>query len=149
MMALAITTAWPSRAQLSHPPSTASFPSVAQTTGTSPDGQQPGGSQITIRSDQQEMNEAKGILTAKGRVQITYPAYRLTARADHAQYFTREGRLILSGSVEVTQNGGNSIRGEQLVYTTQSQTFVVESKPGEQVHTTYDLSSPTQEALTP
>lgn len=97
------------------------------------------------------MNEETGILTAKGRVLITYPAYDLTARADHAQYFTREGRLVLSGNVQVTQKGGNSIRGERLVYTTQSQTFVVESKPGEQVHGTYDLSSPTptQEVLTP
>lgn len=149
MMALAATTAWPSRAQPFHPPSNLSLPSLAQTTDANPDGQRSDSGRISIRSDQQEMNEEEGILTAEGRVQITYPAYKLTATADHAQYFTREGRLILSGSVEVRQNGGNSIRGERLVYTTQSRTFVVESKPGEQVHSTYDLSSSTQEVLTP
>ena len=149
MMALAATTAWPSSAPPSSPPSTVSFPSQAQATGAGPEGQPPAGSRISIRSDQQEMNEEKGILTAAGRVQITYPAYGLTARADHAQYFTREGRLILSGSVEVRQNGGNTIRGERLVYTAESQTFVVEPKPGEQVHSTYNLSSPIQEVPTP
>lgn len=149
MMALTATAAWPSRAQPFHPSSSVSLPSLAQTTGTNPDGQRPGSRRISIRSDQQEMNEEEGILTAQGRVQITYPAYNLTATADHAQYFTREGRLILSGSVEVRQKGGNSIRGERLVYTAQSRTFVVESKPGEQVHSTYNLSSPTQEVLTP
>ena len=151
MMALGATTAWSSRVHPSSRPATASLSSLAQTTSTNADGdgQRPDGSRLSIRSDRQEMNEEDGILTAEGQVQITYPAYNLTATADHAQYFTREGRLILSGSVEVKQNGGNSIRGERLVYTTQSKTFVVESKPGEQVHSTYDLSSPTQEVLTP
>ena len=149
-MALAATTVWPGRTQPSHTSSTTgSLPSLAQTTGANSDGQRPAGGQITIRSDQQQMNEAKGVLTAEGRVLITYPVYNLTATADHAQYFTREGRLILSGRVEVRQNGGNSIRGERLVYTEQSRTFVVESKPGEQVHSTYNLSSPHQEGLAP
>lgn len=150
MMALAATTAWPGRAQPFHPPSSAvPLPSLAQTTDANPDQQRPDRNRISIRSDQQKMNEEEGILTAEGRVQITYPAYNLTATADQAQYFTREGRLVLSGSVEVRQDGGNSTRGERLVYTTQSRTFVVESKPGEQVHSTYNLSSPTQEVLTP
>ena len=148
-MALATTTVWPSRAQPSHIPSTSPSPSLAQVTGTNPGGQRPDGGRISIRSDRQEMNEEKGILTAEGRVLITYPIYNLTAMADRAQYFTREGRLVLSGSVEVRQNGGNSIRGERLVYTEQSQTFVVDPKPGEQVHSTYNVSSPNQEELAP
>ena len=149
-MALAATTPWPSRAQ---PPSAVPLPSPAQTTdvnGINPDGgQRPDSHRISIRSDQQEMNEEAGILIARGRVRITYPVYRLTATAHHAQYFTREGRLVLNGGVEVRQNGGNSIRGERLVYTEQSRTFVVEAKPGEQVHSTYIFPSPPQEALTP
>ncbi|KKZ14915.1 MAG: hypothetical protein TH68_03305 [Candidatus Synechococcus spongiarum 142] len=149
MIALATTTVWPSRAQPSHIPSTSPSPSLAQITGTNPDGQRPDGGRISIRSDRQEMNEEKGILTAEGRVLITYPIYNLTAMADRAQYFTREGRLVLSGSVEVRQNGGNSIRGERLVYTEESQTFVVDPKPGEQVHSTYNVSSPNQEELAP
>ncbi|OOV31354.1 hypothetical protein BV61_04535 [Candidatus Synechococcus spongiarum LMB bulk15M] len=152
VMALAATAAWSGKAQPSHQPSSSSsLPSVARTTGTNPDGdgQRSEGRRISIRSDQQEMNEEEGILTAEGRVQITYPAHNLTATANHAQYFTREGRLVLSGSVEVRQKGGNSIRGERLVYTEQSRTFVVESRPGEQVHSIYDLSSPNQEELAP
>ena len=153
--ALAATTAWSGNTQLpQQDPSASSLPSVAQTTGAHPDGQQPDGEEpddgrITIRSDQQEMDEEEGILTAEGRVRITYPARNLTATADHARYFTREGRLVLSGNVEVRQKGGNSIRGERLVYTEQSRNFVVEAKPGEQVHSTYDLSSPQQEESAP
>lgn len=149
MMALAATTGRPGRCQPFHPPSTVSVPSLAQTTDANPDEQRPDSGWITIRSGRQEMNEEEGILTAEGRVQITYPAHDLTATADHAQYFTREGRLILTGGVEIKQKGGNSIRGERLVYTAQSRTFVVEARPGEQVHSTYDLSSPTQQALIP
>jgi len=146
LMTLAATTV---RSGPAHISSAGSLPILAQTTGANPGGQPPASGRITIRSDQQEMNEEKGVLTAEGRVRITYPTYNLTAMADHAQYFTREGRLILKGSVEVIQNGGNSIRGERLVYTEQSRTFVVESKPGEQVHSTYNLSSPRQEEPAP
>lgn len=156
MMALAATTGRPSKAQpFHHPPSTVSLPSLAQaTTNANPNGQASDSRRIRIRSDQQEMNEEEGILTAAGRVQITYPGHAITATADHAQYFTREEKLILTGNVQVTQRGGNSVRGERLVYTSQSQTFVVEAKPGEQVQSTYTLSSPSQEtpnqeALTP
>lgn len=153
-MALATTTAWPGSAQPSPTPSSSPSPSLAQTIDANPDGQRPGSNRISIRSDRQEMNEEKGVLTAEGRVLITYPAYDLTATADHARYFTREGRLVLTGSVQVRQSGGNSIRGERLVYTEQSQTFVVDPKPGEQVHSTYNLSSPQlssphQEGLAP
>ncbi|MXZ82204.1 MAG: hypothetical protein F4Z10_00610 [Synechococcus sp. SB0666_bin_14] len=149
LTALATTTAWPYRALPSSP-----FPSLAQTAGANPDGQRQDSGRISIRSDRQEVNEEKGILTAEGRVLITYPAHSLTATADHAQYFTREGRLVLTGSVQVRQSGGNSIRGERLVYTEQSQTFVMDPKPGEQVHSTYNLSSPQpssphQEGLAP
>jgi len=145
-MALAATTVRPGPA---HSSSAGSLSTLAQTTGANPGGQPPAGGRITIRSDRQEMNEEKGVLTAEGRVRIIYPAYNLTAMADHAQYFTREGRLILNGNVEVIQNGGNSIRGERLVYTEQARTFIVESKPGEQVHSTYNLSSPRQEEPAP
>ncbi|WP_051506178.1 LptA/OstA family protein [Candidatus Synechococcus spongiarum] len=149
LTALATTTVRPGQARPAHVSSAGSLPALAQTAGANPGGQPPPGGRITIRSHQQEMNEEKGILTAEGRVLITYPAYNLTATADHAQYFTREGRLILNGSVEVMQNGGNRIRGERLVYTEQSRTFVVEAKPGEQVHSTYNLPSPRQEGLAP
>jgi len=149
LAALAVTPVRPGPARASHSLSTGSLPSLAQTTGADPGGQPPAGGRITIRSDQQEMNEEKGILTAEGRVLITYPVYNLTATADHARYFTREGRLILNGDVEVIQSGGNSIRGERLVYMEQSRTLVVESKPGEQVHSTYNLSSLRQEEPAP
>ena len=124
-------------------------PSPAQTINIGPDGQPSDGGRISIRSDRQEMNEEEGILTAAGRVQITYPAHDVTATADQARYFTREEKLILSGNVEIRQRGGNSIRGERLVYTSRSRMFVVEPKPGEQVQSTYNLSPPNREVLTP
>ncbi len=151
-MVLTGSTTWMAKAQT---PSQPRVPLLllAQTTNTEPDLQDlrspQGDSRINIRSDRQEMDEEKGILTASGQVQITYPAYNLTATAAQAQYFTRERRLILSGGVEVIQTGGNRIHGERLIYAADSQTLTVEPKPGEQVHSTYNLSPPTQQVLTP
>ena len=73
-MALAATTARPGRAQPFHLPSTVSVSSLAQATDANPDGQPQDSGRISLRSDRQEMNEEEGILTATGRVRITYPA---------------------------------------------------------------------------
>jgi len=68
---------------------------------------------MTLRSDVQEANAKTGVITARGNVQINYPARQIQATAAQAQYFSRERRIVLSGNVYVLQEG-NSMRGETL-----------------------------------
>jgi lipopolysaccharide export system protein LptA len=70
---------------------------------------------LTVRSDIQEADSKTGIITARGNVQIDYPARQMQATSAQAQYFTKERRIVLSGNVFVLQNG-NTIRGEVVTY---------------------------------
>jgi lipopolysaccharide export system protein LptA len=56
---------------------------------------------LSVRSDIQEADSKTGIVTARGNVQINYPARQIQATAAQAQYFSRERRIILSGDVYV------------------------------------------------
>ena len=71
---------------------------------------------VTIESDLQKADNSTGVVTATGNVRIVYPDQRVVATARQAQYFTREGRVVLSGDVDVIQETGHSIRAEKLVY---------------------------------
>jgi len=64
------------------------------------------------------------------------------ATARQAQYFSREGRVVLSGDVDVVQDTGHSIRAERLVYLVERERIVAEPAPGEQVITRYRLAQP-------
>ena len=97
---------------------------------------------VTIRSDLQEVDEQRGIITAVGRVFIAYPAQQLEATAQQAQYFREEARLVLSGDVEVIQAGRNSIRGERLFYDLDKQKLTVLPGPGGQVLSRYNIVTP-------
>ncbi|MEO0409305.1 MAG: LptA/OstA family protein, partial [Cyanobacteria bacterium P01_A01_bin.135] len=70
---------------------------------------------ITLLSDVQEANAQTGVVTARGNVQIFYPARDLQATSAQAQYYSREGRIVLTGDVYVLQDG-NSIQGERITY---------------------------------
>ncbi|MBE9153523.1 LPS-assembly protein LptD [Cyanobium sp. LEGE 06113] len=98
---------------------------------------------VTIESDLQSADNATGILSASGNVRIVYGDQGVVATARQAQYFSREGRLVLSGDVDVLQGDGNSIRAERLVYFVENERLVAESAPGEQVTTLYRFP-PTQ-----
>lgn len=97
---------------------------------------------VTIRSDLQEVDEQRGIITAVGHVFIAYPAQQLEATAQQAQYFREEARLVLSGDVEVVQAGRNSIRGERLFYDLDKQKLTVLPGPGGQVLSRYNIVTP-------
>lgn len=92
---------------------------------------------VTIESDLQTADNATGILSASGNVRIVYGDQGVVATARQAQYFSREGRLVLSGDVDVVQGEGNSIRAERLVYLVENERLVAEPAPGEQVITLY------------
>lgn len=88
---------------------------------------------VTIESDQQKADNSTGVVTATGNVRIVYPDQRVIATARQAQYFSREGFVVLSGDVDVVQDGGNSIRAERLVYLVERERIVADPAPGQQV----------------
>ncbi|MBW4649734.1 MAG: organic solvent tolerance protein OstA [Kastovskya adunca ATA6-11-RM4] len=99
------------------------------------------GRALTLQSDVQEANSQTGVITARGNVQMNYPARQIQATAAQAQYFSRERRLVLSGNVYVLQEG-NSIRGETITYLVDEGRFVALPKSNRQVESTYIISDP-------
>ncbi|NET67544.1 MAG: organic solvent tolerance protein OstA [Moorea sp. SIO1G6] len=94
------------------------------------------GSALTVRSDVQEANSKTGVVTARGNVQINYPARQIQATAAQAQYFSRERRLVLNGNVFVLQEG-NSIQGETITYLIDEGRFVALPQQNQQVESIY------------
>lgn len=105
--------------------------------GTAPAQAQDGGT-ITLRSDIQEANAATGIITARGNVQIDYPSRQIQATSAQADFFSNEQRIVLSGSVVVTQEG-NTLRAEVVTYLIEEDRFVATPRPSEQVEAVYTL----------
>ena len=99
------------------------------------------GRAITIRSDVQEADRTTEVITARGNVQIDYPARQIQATAAQAQFFNRERRIVLSGNVYVLQNG-NSMRGENITYLIDEGRFIALPKSNRQVESTYIISDP-------
>ena len=97
---------------------------------------------VTIESDLQKADNSTGVVTATGNVRIVYPDQRVVATARQAQYFSREGRVVLSGDVDVIQDSGHSIRAERLVYLVERDRIVAETAPGQQVITRYRINTP-------
>ena len=105
---------------------------------------------VTIESDLQKADNSTGVVTATGNVRIVYPDQRVVATARQAQYFSREGRVVLSGDVDVIQDSGHSIRAERLVYLVERERIVAEPAPGQQVITHYRMNvSRPKQGLTP
>jgi lipopolysaccharide export system protein LptA len=96
---------------------------------------------ITVRSDVQEANSETGVITARGNVQISYPARDIQATAAQAQYYSRERRLVMNGDVYVLQQG-NSMRAESMTYLIDEGCFIATPKSDRQVESTYLVSEP-------
>ncbi len=95
-----------------------------------------GNQKLTVKSDIQEANAQTGIITARGNVQIDYPAQQIHATSNQAQYFTRERRIVLNGNVRVVQQG-NTIRGETVTYLIDEGLFIARPAENEQVESVY------------
>lgn len=116
------------------------FPAAAQPAAPAPV-RQP----MTVISDVQEANSIAGIVTARGNVQVDYPARMLKATAAQAQYFSNERRLVMSGDVFVLQDG-NSLRAETVTYYVDEGRSIALPAPNRQVESIYlvlDTTSPT------
>lgn len=99
------------------------------------------GRALTVRSDVQEANSKTGVVTARGNVQMYYPARQIQATAAQAQYFTKERRIVLTGNVYVLQQG-NSLRGETITYLIDEARFVALPQNNRQVESIYLVSDP-------
>lgn len=88
---------------------------------------------VTIESDQQRADQLSGVITATGNVRIVYPDERVVATARQAQYFSRENRVVLSGDVDIVQEGGNLIRAERVIYLVDGERLLAVPPQGEQV----------------
>ena len=88
---------------------------------------------VTIESDLQRADQTTGVVTATGNVRIVYPDQRVVATARQAQYFSKEGRVVLSGDVDIVQEGGNLMRAEQVVYLVESERLTAIPPQGQQV----------------
>jgi lipopolysaccharide export system protein LptA len=122
-------------------------PSSAQTTpaiAPVPQTAQP----LTLRSDIQEANSKTGVITARGNVQIYYPARQIQATSAQAQYFSRERRIVLTGDVYVLQQG-NSLRGETITYLIDEGRFVALPQAPKQVEAIYLLQETASPSPTP
>lgn len=102
----------------------------------------PGGGLVTIESDLQQADNQTGVVTATGNVRITYPERGMVATSRQAQYFSKEGRLVLSGDVDVVDGDGQRIRAERLVYTLDQERLVAQPTPGQQVTSKLRLALP-------
>jgi len=97
---------------------------------------------VTIESDRQLADNRTGVVTAIGRVRIVYPPRQLVATARQAQYYSREGRLVLSGDVELQEANGQSLKAERVVYRLDSERLEVLPAQGRQVITRLRLQAP-------
>jgi len=104
---------------------------------------------VTIESDRQQADNRTGILTATGNVRITYPDRRMVATSRQAQYFSREGVLVLTGDVDVIDADGQRLRGERVVYRVDSERLQADPGSGRQVVSKLRLQSPSGQAPKP
>lgn len=107
-------------------------PAPAPTPGPAAAAPAPTG-QVTIESDLQQADNVTGIITATGNVRIVYPDQRVVATSRQAQYFTREGMIILSGDVDVVQEDGNLLRADRVTYLVERERALAQPLEGQQV----------------
>ncbi len=94
---------------------------------------------LRIKAVRQTANSKTQVVTANDNVQIAYPARQLRARADLAQYFIKDQRLVMTGNVYVVQQG-NSLQGETITYSIRSGQFLVTPKSGQSVESVYNTA---------
>ncbi len=107
---------------------------------------------VSIESDLQRADNLTGIVTASGNVRIVYPDRRVVATARQAQYFSREGRVVLSGDVDVIQTEGPSIQADRITYLVEEQRLMALPAEGGQVLSRFPiapLSTPSVDPKTP
>lgn len=108
---------------------------------------------LQMKASRVEANSNTGVVTAVGNVQIDYPSRQIYATAAQAQYYSRDQRIVLSGNVDVEQEG-NTLQAETVTYLIAEGRFVATPGANSQVEAVYLLpneSAPanSSEAITP
>ncbi|MCC5643067.1 OstA family protein [Nostoc sp. CHAB 5824] len=103
---------------------------------------------LTIRADVQEYDAKNQVITARGNVQMLYPARQLQATSAQAQYFSKERRIDFSGNVYILQQGGNSIRAEKVTYLIDEGRFVALPQSNRQVESIYMIEESNNDGQT-
>jgi lipopolysaccharide export system protein LptA len=99
--------------------------------------QTPGNPQaMQLRANSTQANAKTGVLVAQGNVQINYAARKIQATSAQAIYYSKEGRIVLTGNVYVLQDG-NSLRGETITYLVNEGRFEAVPENGQQVEAIY------------
>ena len=93
---------------------------------------------MQLRANVTEANSKTGVVVARGNVQITYAARQIEATAAQAIYYSKEGKIVLSGDVNILQEG-NRLRGETVTYFVNEGRFVAlpQENSQSQVEATY------------
>ncbi len=112
---------------------------------------QSGGGALQLKASRVEANSNTGVVTAIGNVRIDYPSRQIYATSAQAQYYSREQRIVLSGNVDVIQEG-NTLQAETVTYLIAEGRFVATPGAGSQVEAVYILpeeDAPPQGASSP
>ena len=122
------------------------MPAIAPVSLTSAVAQSSGGA-IQLKASRVEANSNTGVVTAVGNVRIDYPSREIFATAAQAQYYSREQRIVLSGNVDVLQEG-NTLRAETVTYLIEEGRFVATPGADSQVEAVYLLPEDASSAPT-
>jgi lipopolysaccharide export system protein LptA len=101
--------------------------------------QQPNPQGLSIQADTQEANSKTEVVTARGNVQLNYPSRKVQARANLAQYYIKQKRILLTGNVLIIQDG-NRLEGENVIYLIEEGKFIANPKVKQQVYSNYILA---------
>ena len=96
------------------------------------------GGALQLKASRVEANSNTGVVTAIGNVRIDYPSRQIYATSAQAQYYSREQRIVLSGNVDVIQEG-NTLQAETVTYLIAEGRFVATPGAGSQVEAVYIL----------
>ncbi len=103
---------------------------------------------MQLRANVTEANSKTGVVVARGNVLITYPARQIEATATQAIYYSKEGKIILSGNVNILQDG-NTLKGETVTYLVNEGRFLALPQENSQVEATYIIKDTPQSAPDP
>ncbi len=109
--------------------------------------QQPNAQGLSIEATTQEANSKTEVVTARGNVRLNYPSRQVRARANLAQYFIKQKRIVLTGNVTVVQEG-NTIEGESIIYLIDEGKFVANPRVKQQVRSNYIIPEQGGKGLT-
>lgn len=109
--------------------------------------QQPNPQGLSIQADTQEANSISQVVIARGNVQLRYPSRNIQARANLAQYYIKQKRIVLTGNVTILQEG-NTLAGETVTYLIDEGKFIANPKAKQQVRSNYIIPEQGGKGLT-